>query len=160
MNLEIRPVRPNDAKELRENIYSRDTLEQASEIISQSIAGSKEGRIIHLVALVDGHIAGNIKLIKKTHPFYKHRCELGDVVVNPAFQKRGIAHALFDEVKKHAKEHGFRILETGVRGGTPAETVYRKLGFVEYSRLPNGIVESWADGKEYDEVGLYMNITG
>lgn len=44
------------------------------------------------------------------------------------------------------------------RGGTPVETVYRKLGFIEYGRLPNGLIESWGEHDVYDEVFFYMRL--
>jgi hypothetical protein len=53
---------------------------------------------------------------------------------------------------------GVEILEIGVRGGTPAEEVYRRLGFAEYARLPGGIKEPWDGGGVFDEVLLYLPV--
>jgi hypothetical protein len=53
---------------------------------------------------------------------------------------------------------GLEILEVGCRGGTPAEAVYPRLGFVECGRLPRGIVEPWGACQAYDEVSFYMPI--
>jgi len=50
------------------------------------------------------------------------------------------------------------ILEIGVRGGTPAEEVYRRLGFTEYARLPQGIKEPWGDGNVFDEILFYQPV--
>ncbi len=48
---------------------------------------------------------------------------------------------------------GVELLATSCRAGTTAETVYRRLGFAEYGRLPGGIKEAW--GRVFDEVLLY-----
>jgi hypothetical protein len=53
---------------------------------------------------------------------------------------------------------GVEILEIRVRGGTPAEEVYRRLGFIEYACLPGGIKEPWGDGNVFDEVLLYLPV--
>ena len=53
---------------------------------------------------------------------------------------------------------GIEILEVGCRGGTPAEEVYRRLGFIECGRLPGGIVEPWGERRAYDEVSFYMPV--
>ena len=46
------------------------------------------------------------------------------------------------------------MLEISCRGGTPAEGAYRGLGFVEWGRLPGGLVEE--DGTAFDEVHSYL----
>ena len=53
---------------------------------------------------------------------------------------------------------GLQILEVGCRGGTPAEQVYGRLGFVECGRLPGGISKPWNEGRVYDEVSFYMSV--
>ena len=69
------------------------------------------------------------------------------------YWRRGIARGLFTELGARATAIGVELLATSCRGGTPAETVYRHLGFAEYGRLPRGLKE--ASGKVFDEVLLY-----
>jgi len=61
-------------------------------------------------------------------------------------------------LKRRDTRRGISITSS-TRGGTTAETVYRKLGFIEYGRLPNGIVEEppfWEKRYAYDEVLFYL----
>ena len=88
-----------------------------------------------------------------------HLCTLFDVVVNPGFQRMGIARRLLDECKTRAAAKGVSLMIVSTRGGTTAETVFRKLGFIEYGRLPNGIIEPWGEKRAYDEVLFYLPLT-
>ena len=65
---------------------------------------------------------------------------------------------LIEECKKLGTEIGIKILEVGCRGGEQAETIYKHLGFVEYSRLAGGLVEPWGENNEFDDVNLYQII--
>ncbi len=78
-------------------------------------------------------------------------------MVDHRYWRRGIARGLFAELSAHAAAMGIELLATSCRGGTPAETVYHRLGFTEYGRLPRGMKE--ASGKVFDEVLLYKPLT-
>ena len=61
-----------------------------------------------------------------------------------------------------AANTGKSMMLTSARGGTTAETVYRKLGFIEYGRLPNGLMEwppSYGKESASDEVMFYLPLT-
>ena len=118
----------------------------------------KEGIAVNVVAATDREVVGNMKVVFNQHILHRHRAELFDVVVNPKYQGRGIARLLFDECKKICIGKGISILETSVRGGTHAEDVYRKLGFIQYGKLPRGISESWGNKKVFDQVFFYLNL--
>jgi GNAT superfamily N-acetyltransferase len=95
-------------------------------------------------------------LVRNAHPLYAHRGELAGLVVHPDYQRQGIARRLVEKVCEYGTSMGLGILETGCRGGTPAEDVYPRLGFRECGRLPGGIVEPWGDHQAFDEVSFYM----
>ncbi|MHB9025228.1 MAG: GNAT family N-acetyltransferase [Armatimonadota bacterium] len=156
----IRVVREDDAESLWENIFSRNTLNEVKERITGNLRAQAAEQMIHLVAEVDGHVVGNMLIAFDTRPaLYTHRCSLFDVVVNPAFQRMGIARRLLEACKQQAAEKGKSLMTVNTRGGTTAETVYRKLGFIEYGRLPNGFIEEppyWDTRCAYDEVSFYM----
>lgn len=157
-NVIIREVKQTDAKDLWENIYSRNTPEEVEERVANSIRKMQSGEGIHLVAEVDGVVIGNMLLKRETHPLYAHKCSLDDVVVNPAFQGMGIAKSLFNECKNVAVRKGLKLVTVSCRGGTPAEEVYKKLGFIEAGRIPNGIIESWGDMNTFDEIYFYQEL--
>jgi len=77
------------------------------------------------------------------------------------YQGRGIARALLQQTLEEAVTWGIELLTVGVRGGTPAEEVYHRLGFREYARLPGGFKEM-CDGEvlTFDDVSLYHPSNG
>jgi len=152
----VRPVQPQDAAQLRDNCFSSNTLAQVEERIARNVQAYRERSEVHLVAEVEGVVAGTGGLVRRTHPLEAHRGELVSLVVHPDYQRRGIARRIVAELCDKAAEFGLTILEVGCRGGTPAETVYRRLGFIECGRLPGGLVEPWREGQVYDEISFYM----
>jgi ribosomal protein S18 acetylase RimI-like enzyme len=152
----IRPVRPEDARDLRENCFSANTLAEVEERIAQSLQAVEEGTQVLFVAEVGGVVAGTGAFVRNTHPLYAHRAEVTGLVVHPDYQRRGIARRIVEQIAETAASMGLEMLEIGVRGGTPAEEVYRRLGFVEWGHLPRGILEPWGEHKVYDLVHFYM----
>jgi len=180
----IRIVQEADAEDLWENIFSQNTLAEVKwRVTSSYLQEYAAGLGVSLVAEVDGHVVGITSMTFIEHPLRAHICELSDFVVNPGFQRRGIARRLLEECKilavnagksktlagvrgatteeckTIAASTGKSMMLTSARGGTTAETVYRKLGFIEYGRLPNGLIEPWGEQCAYDEVLFYMPLT-
>jgi len=154
----VRVVRPGDATMLQSHCFVRDTVEETAARIDENLRGYADGEAIPLVAEVDGVVVGNAVLQRKSHPLHGHRADLSDMVVCDAHQRRGIARRLIETLRDHAAQIGITIFETSVRGGTPAEEVYRRVGFQEYGRLPGGIVETWGECGVYDEVFFWMRV--
>jgi AraC-like DNA-binding protein/ribosomal protein S18 acetylase RimI-like enzyme len=158
----IRTVRQEDADDLWENVYSANTPNEVKDRVASYVQAHADGKAIPLVAEVDGHVVATtyVTLKEPDHPA-GHICTLFDVVVNPAFQRMGIARRLIEECKTRAAEQGKRMMCVSARGGRMAETVYRKLGFIEYGRLPNGIMDTWRTKtpSTSDEVLFYMPLT-
>jgi len=155
----IRPVRREDAADLQANCFSRNTLEDVQQQIEGSLAGMANGQWLHLVAEVDGIVVGSAELRRETHRLLRHRAEWTGVVVCGPYQGRGIAHTLLQETLAQAATWGIELLTVGVRGGTPAEEVYHRLGFREYAGLPGGFKEV-GDGEllVFDDVSLYLPV--
>lgn len=155
--IKIRKVEQSDVKSIWENIFSRNTPEEVELRIAESIKDMEARRRIHLVAIIEGNVIGNITMIKEQHILYSHRCNIADMVVNPAFQNQGLATKLFIEACQFASELGFDYVTTSCRGnGT--ENFYKSLGMQECGRVPNGIYEPWGDYKKYDEIILFKEL--
>lgn len=153
----IRKVRQFDVRSIRENIFSRNTPEEVEQRLAESIKEMEAGRRIHLVAVIDNNVIGNITMLKEQHALYSHRCNIADMVVNPMFQNQGLATKLFHEACKFSKDLGFECVTTTCRGdGT--ENFYKSLGMCECGRIPRGIYEPWGDHIKYDEVILFKEI--
>lgn len=158
-NLCIRKVRQTDCKEIWENVFSRNTPKEVEERISSSLQKMKIETQIQLVAVVDGIVVGTMVLAKEQHPFSQHIAKLYDVIVNPTFQRMGIAKELFKESQKYAVKYGITIIRVECRGKTSAEEFYKKIGFIEAGRIPNAIIENYGEKRSYDEVMLYTIIS-
>ena len=153
-----RLVQPSDAVVLREKCFVWNTIEEVEARIQTNLEKYAAGEMIPLVAEVDGVVIGNALLQRNTFCLFRHRAELADMVVAGAYQGRGIARRLIEALRIHAAQMGIKIFETSVRGGTPAEEVYRKVGFQEYGRLPGGMLEPWGEQLVYDLVLFWMPV--
>jgi len=152
----VRVVRPGDAAMLQSRCFIRNTVEETAARIDENLQGYAEGEVIPLVAEMDGVLVANAMLKRNVFGLYRHRADLFDMVVCGEYQRRGIARRLIEALRDHAAQIGITILETKVRGGTPAEEVYGRVGFQEYGRLPGGIVETWGEYGVYGEVLFRM----
>jgi GNAT superfamily N-acetyltransferase len=137
----IRPVRREDATDLQINCFSQNRLIEVQQQIEGLLADFARGQALRLVAEVDGSVFGSADLLHETHRLKRHRATWGGVVVCGNFQGIGIARALLQETLTQAATWDIKLLTVGVRGGTSAEGVYRRLGFLEYARLPAGFKE-------------------
>lgn len=155
----IRRVRREDDADLQANCFSRNSLSEVQQQIEGSLAEMRENRWLHLVAEVDGTVVGSAELKRETHRLLLHRAEWTGVVVCGFHQGRGIARALLTQTLAEAATWGIELLTVRVRGGTPAEAVYQRLGFQEYARLSGGFKEA-RDGHvlTFDEVSLYLPV--
>jgi len=154
----VRVVRPGDAAMLQSNSFVRNTIDEMAARVDGDLQGYADGEVIPLVAEVDGVVVGSAVLQRKNHPLYRHRADLVGMVVCGEYQRRGIARRLIEALRDHAAQIGVTIFETSVRGGTPAEEVYRRVGFQEYGRLSGGIAETWGECGVYDEVFFWMPV--
>lgn len=153
LNVTFRLITPEDAEQLQANCMPRATVEGIRGWIPETLRAAEAGEKVPLVAFADGEVRGTATLAREPHHLRRHIADITGVVVDHRYWRRGIARGLFAELSAHAAAMGIELLATSCRGGTTAETVYRRLGFAEYGRLPHGIKE--ASGKIFDEVFLF-----
>ena len=154
----VRPVEARDAVQLRENCFSANTLAEVEANVKQRIQGFERGALVHLVAEVEGIVVGTGMLTRNGHPFRAHRGTVGSLVVHPDYQRWGIGRCIVRAMHGYAADLGIEFLEIDCRGGTPAEQVYARMGFVECGRFPRGLVEPWGERCVFDEVSFYMPV--
>lgn len=153
LNVTFRLIALEDAAHLQANCMSRATVDEIRAWIPDDLRAHQAGEMIPLVAVVDGEVRGTATLKRRPHPLARHIAEIVGVTVDHRYWRRGICRGLFAELTARAAQMGIELLATSCRAGTTAETVYRRLGFAEYGRLPRGIMES--SGTIFDEVFLY-----
>ncbi len=155
--INIRRMTLSDVKSLWENIFFGNTPEEVRERVQKNIAEMDAGTSIALVASLDDNIIGTALVKKSPHILSSNRCELFDVVVNPAFQRMGVGTKLCLECFVQAKQMGCDYVLSYCRNnGT--EHFDQALGMQECGRIPGGILEPWGDKKVFDELIYYKQL--
>ena len=112
------------------------TLQQEGQYLKEKTEKENE---IEIIALVDGVVAGTagIDAIGSNYKT-KHRAEFG-ISVLKEYWELGIGRALTEACIECARKAGYAQLElTVVAENSRAIELYKKLGFTEYGRNPNG----------------------
>jgi len=114
--------------------YSRDDAEGFwSSRVLPSLEG---GKLVMLVAWLDGRIAGTVQLDYDMPPNQLHRAELRKLMVHPDFRNRGVARALMAEVETIAEALGRSLITLDTRTGDKAEPLYTSLGYRTAGVIP------------------------
>jgi ribosomal protein S18 acetylase RimI-like enzyme len=114
--------------------YSR---EDAEEFWTRKVLPSFEGgKLVMLVAWLDGRIAGTVQLDHDMPPNQRHRAELRKLMVHPDFRNRGVARALMAEIEAIAGALGRSLITLDTRTGDKAEPLYTSLGYLTAGVIP------------------------
>jgi GNAT superfamily N-acetyltransferase len=114
--------------------YSREDAE--SFWITKVLPALNGGKLVMLVAWLDGRIAGTVQLDCDTPPNQPHRAELRKLMVHPDFRNRGVARALMAEMEMIARALGRSLITLDTRTGDKAEPLYASLGYLTAGVIP------------------------
>jgi ribosomal protein S18 acetylase RimI-like enzyme len=89
-----------------------------------------------LVARSTGNIVGTVQLDLATPPNQPHRAEVKKLLVHPDARRRGIARSLMVALEAQALEACRTLLTLDTVTGSPAEALYRSLGYVAVGAIP------------------------
>lgn len=121
----VRSARMDDAEALHRHCYPEASLDDVQEYLAWCLAQEKKGRILRLVAEVDGEAVGNAQLT-----VWGELGEIGSVIVSENHRRRGLARRLITALITEAREWGLAGLEIAVHESQPAILAfYRNLGF-------------------------------
>lgn len=166
----IRPVRLGDRDGVRG--CKGGTPEQVDQQVRCTVSERRRGVLEHLVAEVAGQVVGTVVLmLKGAHvsvaadgriEFCRKRVDprvglLGDWVVAGTHQRQGVGSALARAVIAEGAQWGLARIETSTANPAAAAAM-RKLGFIEYGRLPPLPELSNASHVGRQEVLLYLNL--
>ncbi len=111
-----------------------------------------------MISIFDGdEIIGNIAIRsvgkgRKTN----HLCTVG-IAVRRDYHGEGLGTILMDNAISFAKNAGYKCMELGVLADNiKAQGLYKKMGFVEYGRLPGAFCLD--DGECIDEISMYKKL--
>jgi RimJ/RimL family protein N-acetyltransferase len=133
-----------------------ETLESERKYLKKRLEDINNKKVVHLLAFYGDELIGlsDIKIGEKTE---KHIGLLG-LIIAKNFRGEGIGKILMGLVEDEAKINipGIKIIILEVYSTNDiARGLYKKMGFVEYGTLPNGISRN---GKFEDAVLMYKNI--
>jgi GNAT superfamily N-acetyltransferase len=89
------------------------------------------------VAVLGDRIVGCTLLVRSGNPNSPHRAEIGKVIVDRAARRRGIATALMLAAEARARADGRWMLVLDTVTGSPADALYRSLGWNETGVVPD-----------------------
>ena len=157
-NIVIRSLQQNDAEALcrymnalsEERTFVRFqgeqfTLEEETAYITGQLQRMQQNQTIQLVALCEGAVVG-VADVNRKDLVEKHVGVLGMSVAQP-YRGEGIGALLLETLLKEATAQipHLRIIMLEVfSDNTLAIAMYQKFGFVEYGRLPEGILHNQA----------------
>lgn len=94
---------------------------------------------VMILCTVDGELAGNCQLSRKTKIKNRHRGSIG-IALLEKFWGLGIGTAMFEEMLAIARSWGLMQVELEViEGNSRAIALYRKMGFETVAAYPNAI---------------------
>lgn len=127
------------------NFMAGVTADEAAGWWHDRVAYVADGTITPLVARdADGGIVGSTLLIRSRNANSTHRAEISKVLVLRRARRRGLGRALMEAAEAEARADGRWLLILDTVTGSPADALYRALGWEElgtmpdHSRLPDG----------------------
>ncbi|MDB5551267.1 MAG: family N-acetyltransferase [Rhizobium sp.] len=112
-------------------------MEDAADFWTRKVLPALEGgKLVMLVAWLDGRIAGTVQLDHDMPPNQRHRAELRKLMVHPDFRNRGIARALMVEIETIAGALERSLITLDTRTGDKAEPLYASLGYLTAGVIP------------------------
>jgi GNAT superfamily N-acetyltransferase len=120
------------------------TRERAADAYRRTAAQLEPGERVLLGALDGDTLVGAVHLARATAENGRHRAEIQRLVVSEARRGSGIGRALVEAAVERARALGLGLLWLTTHEETPADEVYRRLGWTRlgvvpgYATLPDG----------------------
>lgn len=126
MAINLRPARLEDAAALHASCYPEADLEDVGFYLAWSLRQVARGRMVRLVAEVDGRVVGTAHLSLSGN----NEGEIGSVVVAESHRRQGLARRLIAALLAEARARKLAAVEIGVRRDQPhLQAFYESLGF-------------------------------
>ncbi len=105
---------------------------------------------------------GGVDGVVRQHPAPQqngpHRAEVSKLLVHRRARGRGLAAALLGALEREAAARGRWLLVLDTTTGSPAERVYRRLGWQESGRIPDYALD--VDGVPAATTGFWKDLRG
>ncbi|HMI54911.1 MAG TPA: GNAT family N-acetyltransferase [Gemmatimonadaceae bacterium] len=130
-------------------------FDEAAEWWRKTFSASSPKTVV-LVARDEQGIVGTVQLQPSWAPNQPHRADVAKLIVHQRARRRGVAHALMQELERHAQEQGFTLLLLDTCKGSPAEKLYSSLGWIRVGEVPRFALNP--DGTPCDTVFFYKEL--
>jgi GNAT superfamily N-acetyltransferase len=114
------------------------------------------GKAVLLVAWLEGEVVGSVQLALDMPENQPHRAEVQKLMVEPAARRHGVGRALMRRAEQAVRGIGRGLLVLDTRAGTPAEALYRAMGWTELGTIPGG--ELGSDRQPADVVHFWKRV--
>jgi ribosomal protein S18 acetylase RimI-like enzyme len=94
------------------------------------------GEVKLLAAFRDGALDGTVQLQPAPQPNQPHRADVAKLLVHTRARRLGVARTLMLALEETARRHGRTLLTLDTLAGTPAERLYRSLGYTVIGQIP------------------------
>ena len=84
-----------------------------------------------------GALLGTVQLIIGLPDNQPHRGDVAKLMVSPDARRRGVARQLMLALEEEARARGLRTLVLDTVTGSPADALYRQLGWIEVGPVPD-----------------------
>ncbi|MEI6326871.1 MAG: GNAT family N-acetyltransferase [Candidatus Roizmanbacteria bacterium] len=137
----------------------QQTYSQEEKYVKECIDKISKGDMVKLMCFVDGQLAGVCDAVRDVHNRTRQRhCATIGLTVTQEYRGLGLGEILLKECIRESKEklHRVSILHLDVYSpNLVAQKLYKKVGFVEHSRLPKGVSYK---GTYHDLIGMHLQI--
>ena len=96
-----------------------------------------DGSTLLFAAEIDGRIVGTVQVGMRQMPNQGHRADIKKLLVREDARGRGLARRLMDKAEREAAARGKTVLVLDTATGSPAETVYGRLGWERVGVIPD-----------------------
>ena len=132
------------------------SLEDETKYVQSKIKSINKKESVDLLVFIGGKLVGSSGI--DLEPKIKSHQGAFGIIIDHDYRGEGIGKILMTSIIKEAEENikGLKIITLEVFGDNPiAQSLYKKMGFIEFGRLPNGIKHK---GKFVDQILMYKKV--
>lgn len=175
LKVKVRPMKPRDFDGVISNyfgaydeaecnpwigiyLYSpKPSIKEEKKWFTETLQKAKQNDGFAIVAEVDGKIVGATDVTTKTPQQDQRHVGMVGLLVREGYRSMGVGTALLTALIDKAKEQGVYelLMLTVFSNNERARHLYRKMGFVEFGTLPNGLKRN---GQYVDEIYMYRRL--
>lgn len=122
------------------------------------VAAVAEGAVLLFAAEREGRIVGTVQVGMSQMPNQPHRADVKKLLVRTDERGRGLARALMAAAEAEAARRGKTVLVLDTATGSPAESIYGRLGWQRVGVIPDYAL--YPDGRYCGTTLFYKRVGG